>query len=61
MNMKDIKKIAKNVGIKNLNLKKDELIRSIQRAEGNIDCFGTPASERCSQASCLWKEDCMDQ
>lgn len=59
MNMKDIKKIAKKAGIKELNMKKDDLIRSIQRAEGNIDCFGTPSAERCSQADCLWREDCM--
>jgi len=38
---------------------KAELIRAIQRAEGNIDCFGTAAEEECSQEGCLWREECF--
>ncbi|MDP2156724.1 MAG: Rho termination factor N-terminal domain-containing protein [Nitrospirota bacterium] len=59
MNLNDIKKIAKQMGIKAGKLKKDEVIRSIQRAEGNFDCFGTAMSCECLQAECLWREDCL--
>ncbi len=58
MKLKNIKAIAKAKGIKTDDLKKPELIRAIQRAEGNFDCFGTAASGNCSQMICLWREDC---
>jgi hypothetical protein len=41
MNLKDIKDMAKSQGIKVGNMKKENIIRSIQRAEGNFDCFGS--------------------
>lgn len=59
MKLKEIKDIAKDKGIKAGKMKKDELIRSIQRAEGNFDCFGTAVSGECSRSDCLWKEDCL--
>lgn len=59
MNLRDIKAIAKKKGVKELNLKKGELIRAIQRAEGNFDCYGSAAGGRCDQVNCLWREDCM--
>ena len=34
------------------------LIRSIQRLEGNPDCFGT-ALDSCEQALCEWREYCL--
>jgi hypothetical protein len=34
------------------------LIRSIQRLEGNPDCFGT-AGDSCEQVSCAWREYCL--
>jgi hypothetical protein len=40
-------------------MEKAELIRAIQRAEGNFDCFGTAAEEECSQEECLWREECF--
>jgi hypothetical protein len=40
-------------------MEKAELIRAIQRAEGNVDCFGTAAEEECSQEECLWREECF--
>lgn len=39
-------------------LKKVEMIRAIQRAEGNFDCFGT-ASNYCDQLSSLFRQDCL--
>lgn len=59
MNLKDVKEIAKQKGIKAGKMKKEEIIRSIQKAEGNFDCFGTAVSGECSQDDCLWREDCM--
>ncbi len=59
MELKDIKKIAKQRGIKTKKLKKFEIIHSIQKAEGNFDCFGTAFSGECSQNSCLWRADCL--
>ncbi len=59
MNLKPIKEIAQKSGVKAGKMRKDELIRAIQRAEGNFDCFGTAISAHCSQHDCLWREDCM--
>jgi len=35
-------------------------IRSIQRLEGDPDCFGTAAG-KCARADCLWKEYCLKE
>lgn len=61
MNIKDIKAIAKKNGINAGKMKKDELIRSIQKTEGNFDCFGTAISGECSQMDCVWRGDCLSQ
>jgi hypothetical protein len=34
------------------------LIRSLQRLEGNPDCFGT-AGRFCGRAECTWREYCL--
>ncbi len=59
MDISEVRKIAKSHGIKTAKLKKDEIIRLIQRVEGNFDCYGTAASGACSQTDCLWKRDCL--
>lgn len=59
MNLKEIKEIARQMGIQAGKLKKDDLIRAIQRAEGNFACFGTAFSGECSQYDCLWRKDCL--
>lgn len=59
MKLQEIKNIAKKMGIKAGSMKKTELIRAIQRAEGNFDCFGTAKSGECGQINCLWREDCL--
>jgi hypothetical protein len=59
MILKQIKEIAKEKGIKAGNMKKENIIRSIQRAEGNFDCFGTASSGYCDQTNCLWRNDCL--
>jgi len=60
MNIADIRKKAKKVGVAGNTggMKKADLIKAIQRAEGNPDCFGT-ATTFCDQAKCCWREDCL--
>jgi len=58
MNMQEIKAIAKTRGVKSGSLKKMELIRALQAAEGNQQCFGTGKAAECGQDECLWKADC---
>lgn len=59
MRLEEIKAIAKKMDIKPGKVKKAELIKTIQRSEGNFDCFGTPFSGECDQPGCTWKEDCL--
>ena len=59
MKAHEIKEIAKEKGIKVGNIKKPDLIRTIQIAEGNIDCYGSATSGFCDQTNCLWREDCL--
>ena len=59
MALKELKEKAKNLGIKpKIGMKKTDLIRSIQTAEGNFPCFGT-AKDYCDQTSCCWRENCL--
>ena len=59
MNVKTIRAIAKEKGVKTGNLNKTGLIKAIQRAEGNFDCYGSATSGTCDQTGCLWREDCL--
>ena len=36
------------------------LIRSVQRLEGNPDCFQT-AKEHCDQKGCVWRVYCLEK
>jgi hypothetical protein len=59
MKAKEIHKIARQWGISPARTAKADLIRAIQRAEGNFDCFGTAVNGSCDQDGCLWREDCF--
>lgn len=59
MNLKEIKDMAKSQGIKAGNMKKESIIRSIQLAEGNFDCFGSAIAGECNQMNCIWRGDCL--
>lgn len=59
MNIKEIKKIANEKGLRVGNIKKENLIKRIQVAEGNFDCFGTAIAGGCDQFICLWRDDCL--
>ena len=58
MTVKELQKMAKAMGIKTSGLKKADMIKQIQRTEGNFDCFGT-AADYCDQMNCLFREDCL--
>ncbi len=60
MNIKQIRERAKNIGIKPGKLRKVELIRLIQKGEGNFPCFDTERVENCDEKNCLWREDCLN-
>ena len=55
----EIQKMAKNMGINTYQMKKNDIILAIQRAENNIECFGTVRVEYCQELSCLWRDDCV--
>lgn len=59
MTLKEIKEMAKEKGIKVGNMKKANIIRAIQKSEGNFDCFGTATTGMCDQMNCMWREDCL--
>lgn len=59
MDIKEIRRIAKGLGIGTKGMGKVDLIRAIQLAEGNFDCFGTAVDEECDQESCPWREECF--
>ena len=58
MKVEEIKEIARQRGLKAVKMKKGELVRAIQEAEGNPTCFDTGTVNGCSQANCLWRQDC---
>ena len=59
MRLSEIEKKAKSLGIRDTwRLSKKELIKTIQRKEGNFDCFAS-ARNHCEQTSCSWRTDCI--
>ena len=60
MKIQKIRTIAQEKGIKTGNLIKPDLIRAIQKSEGNFDCYGSSTSGFCDQVNCLWQKDCLE-
>ena len=59
MKVQEVREIAKQRGIKApAAVKKADLIRSVQQAEGNEACYDTGKAAVCGQDACLWREDC---
>ena len=58
MNMTQLREFARSRGLNPGRLKKTELVRAIQQAENNPQCFNTGFSAECGQEQCLWREDC---
>jgi hypothetical protein len=58
MKLDAIQAIARQHGIKPGKNKKSELIRSIQSAESNEQCYESGKAEKCGQDACLWRSLC---
>jgi len=59
MNIAQIRTQATRMGIKTNRKSKEILIREIQRAEGNRDCYNRGESQTCGQVGCAWRADCQ--
>jgi hypothetical protein len=60
MNLTEIRRRALDLGITGAaRVKKGDLIRRIQRTEGNFDCYGSPGRFDCPQQACCWRESCL--
>lgn len=58
MTVKEIKEIAKKMGLQVGKMRKADMIKSIQAAEGNTPCFQTGV-RACGQENCCWRSDCI--
>lgn len=58
MTLNEIKEIARQHNIKAGKKKKSDLVRNIQHAEGNEQCFENGKASFCGQQSCIWRADC---
>jgi len=59
MNFNEIRKMARGMGINTYRMKKTDLVRGIQQAEGNIEFYGTERVDYCNKNECLWRNDCL--
>ena len=60
MKIQEVRTIAKCLGINSFAKTKVDLIREIQRTEGNFDCYGT-AGNYCDQVECLFRSSCLSE
>lgn len=58
MKMTEIRAIARQRGISSRTMNKTDLVRTLQRQEGNAECFNTGQVASCGQNQCLWYDDC---
>ena len=58
MSIPDIKIKAKALGVIPGKMKKTDLIRTIQTAEGNTPCYGW-SNGNCSNIDCCFMADCL--
>ncbi len=59
MRLVEVERKARTLGLKDTwKSSKKDLIKTIQRKEGNFDCFGT-ATNFCNQMVCCWRDDCL--
>ena len=59
MHINIIRAKAKEMGLKTGRIGKIDLVHSIQRTEGNFDCFATAFDGICDQGGCFWQEECF--
>ena len=60
MKRNELERLAKSLGIKSIGKNKADLIKQIQRKQGNFDCFGS-AVDYCDQFSCLFRASCLPE
>jgi hypothetical protein len=61
MNLEEVRAIAKAGGIKVSKVRrKSDLIKTIQLAEGNFDCFASAFEGQCDQMGCCWRAACFE-
>ena len=60
MTIKEVRAMAKRMGLRIGRSRKAGLIVSIQNAEGNTPCFGTERVQYCGEEGCLWRDDCLE-
>jgi hypothetical protein len=60
MKMNEIRALAKSLGINSFGKSKADLVREIQRKQGNFDCFGT-AMDYCDQLECIFRTPCLSE
>ena len=60
MTVEEIRAKAKAAGITvNARMRKGDMVRAIQRAEGNQDCFGSAWRFDCPWHNCCWRSVCL--
>jgi hypothetical protein len=60
VNVTEIRERGRKLGISGMSkLRKGNMIRAIQTAEGNHDCFGADWRFDCRQFDCCWRQDCL--
>lgn len=59
MRIQQVRAIAKAKGVNSARMGKADLIRAIQRAEGNFDCFASAVDGYCDRGDCMWRGDCL--
>lgn len=59
MKFNEIQKMAKTMGINTFRMNKAGMIRTIQRVENNIECYGSLRVNYCQETECLWRDDCL--
>ena len=60
MTLQEIREIARSRGISPGRRGKVDLIKALQSAEGNFDCFATATAGVCDRQDCLWRGDCLE-
>jgi len=58
MTFAEIKQIAIEHGVRVVGVKKIDIVRAIQKQEGNISCFASGKASECGQTHCLWTAAC---
>ena len=62
MRIDEVRERAKDLGLATTaRMRKAEVIRAIQRAEGHQDCFGSAWRYDCPWFDCCWRGDCLSK